>query len=90
MPTLTKSTHTTYSSPTYMLDVNFKIQLLEKINIMKDQGKTDAIPSVDYPTHTVIRNWLDQTAAEEFVSELTSIAAQTSVVIDNISIVDYE
>ena len=87
MTTLTKVTLVTFESTLDALPDEWVTETLTKAEEMKTAGKTDAVYEfVDL--HTTKRHWLDQPAADEWSTFITTCSETYSVVITNIAFED--
>ena len=88
MTTYTKKTLITYSKTVDDLGNAYVNALFAKIYQLADEEKTDGTYSFDSTNHISIRPWVDQEAAEEWVSFITTLANTDLVEITDIQIVD--
>lgn len=88
MTTYTKKTLITYSKRVDDLGNAYVNALFAKINQLVTEGKTNGFYEFDSTYHASIRPWLDQSAAEEWVSFITNLANTDQVEITNIQILD--
>lgn len=88
MTTYTKKTLVTYSVPVDEVGTAYANAIFEKIYQLVAEGKTDGTYSFDSTNHISIRQWVDQEAAEEWVSFITTLASTDLVEITDIQIVD--
>jgi len=87
MPIYTKATITTSESSVYTPPAEWLTLVMDKARQMVSEGKTDGNYQI-LDEFRVRRVWLDQSAADEWVSQVSIWNAQYNVVITDIQIVD--
>lgn len=88
MATYTKKTLVTYLATVDEVGTAYANAVFAKIMQLVAEGKTDGTYSFDPTHHKSIRTWVDQSAAEEWVSFITDLANTDLVEITDIQIVD--
>jgi hypothetical protein len=87
MTTYTKNTIVTYVETVVDVGNEYVLSVFNKATQLTSEGKTDGTYLFDSP-HIVRRPWLNQAAAEEWVSFITDLANADLVDITDIQIVD--
>ena len=87
MTTYTKHTTLTYQDAVNMVPPAFLNALMTKAGQMEADGKTDGLYTF-LDEHRVVRAWLDQNAADEWVQFMSGQAELYTVVITDYEISD--
>ena len=87
MTTFTKQTILTYDAAVDMVPTEFLNALMTKAGQMQVAGKTDGFYNF-LDEHRVVRAWLDQNAADEWVQFMSGQAELYTVVITDYEVSD--